>query len=370
MSKSVTDVEYRGGKYFVTYDIEQVKANLETYGVCTVPACLKPEDIEKMNDGMWEMLETMSASFTGVRPTRAGEAIVPINRDDPKTWSNIREFVPLHRFLLQHFGMGHAKYVWEVRANKRIMRIFAKLLGCDKKDLACSMDGVGIFLPRNDTTTTITSSHHGQNRSRQMQEQHLWLHTDQRFDYSKDPNTHQSVQAWVTGFNVENDGPTLVFYEGSNRFHEEFGRHFGLDKGHHSDWFRLEKPEHYEFFESRGCKLRAIKCPAGSCVLWDSRTFHCGISGRNGSQQKRNVVYVSYVNKKHISKKMLAKRAAIYREKRMTTHRPEICRLFPKTPRTYGRTLQTIHPPPMFTAEDSLTPEMRSLIPLTTRQRP
>ena len=43
------------------------------------------------------------------------------------------------------------------------------------------------------------------------------------------------------------------------------------------DWFKLETEEQSNFYRvEKGCELHYIKCPAGSLVLWDSRTIHCG----------------------------------------------------------------------------------------------
>lgn len=62
--------------------------------------------------------------------------------------------------------------------------------------------------------------------------------------------------------------------EGSHKYHADLSREFGYESVD-DDWHILKSRER-RFLESRGCEVRKIKCPAGSLVLWDSRTVHCG----------------------------------------------------------------------------------------------
>ena len=56
----------------------------------------------------------------------------------------------------------------------------------------------------------------------------------------------------------------------------------------------------------------------------------------------RAVVYVCYAPRRGMTPKMLEKKKKAFQEKRMTTHWPTKTKLFPKTPRTYGRPLPTV----------------------------
>ena len=52
------------------------------------------------------------------------------------------------------------------------------------------------------------------------------------------------------------------------------------------DWYQV-KNEQLEFYKSLGLKEQTIVCPAGSLVLWDSRTIHCGIEARKNRKNPK-----------------------------------------------------------------------------------
>ena len=103
-----------------------------------------------------------------------------------------------------------------------------------------------------------------------------WFHTDQ--SYLR--NDFECIQSWATAFCLNEGDATLAIYEKSHKFHKEFAEQFGItDK---DNWFKLENDEQIDFYKSKGCLERYIKCPRGSMVFWDSRTIHCGVEPRKG----------------------------------------------------------------------------------------
>lgn len=267
-----------------------------------------------MQEGMWNYLETVSAKFD-----------TPIKRDEKTSWRGIYDLMPLHSMLIQHWGIGHAQFIWNLRQNEKCVDIFSSLWNVSKEELLVSFDGASFHMPPEETNRGY---YRGNN----------WFHTDQKLSDS----TFQCVQSWVTAFDVNEGDATLTFLEGSNNYHEEFSMKFNKGKIK-DDWYKLEEEE-INFFLEKGCEIKNITCPAGSMVLWDSRTFH---AGKEAIKQRKNpnfrcVVYLCYTPRSRATEADLKKKKKAFEEKRMTTHWPEKPKLFPKNPRTYGKALPLV----------------------------
>jgi hypothetical protein len=80
-------------------------------------------------------------------------------------------------------------------------------------------------------------------------------------------------------------------------------------------------------------------------VLWDSRTIHCGVEPVKKLRTKENfrsIIYVCYMPTNSVNDKILEKRIKAFEDMRTTSHWANKCKLFPKTPRTYGGPLPEI----------------------------
>ena len=303
--------EYVFEKYICT--AETALQTVETYGVAIIPSLLSDEECDQMVNGMWNTLEDITQLFD-----------VPMNRDKPETWVQIRKLFPLHSMLIQHWTIGHAQFIWNLRQNPKCAAVFAHIWGCPIEDLLVSFDAASFHMP---PETTKTGWHNT-----------TWHHSDQSFV----TNGFKCVQSWVTALDVNEGDATLEFYEGSNWFHSEFGKVFGItDK---SNWFKLSDDPMKNFYLERGCVIKRIKCPKGSMVLWDSRTIHCGVEAERGRAQPnfRCVAYLCYMPRSLATKKNLEKKIKAFEEMRMTTHWPCDVKLFAKTPRTYGQPIENI----------------------------
>lgn len=285
---------------------ETVLKKLKKYGVAIVPKLLSTEECDMMKTGMWDYLEHVSQMWDK-----------PIDRDDNTTWREFSNLYPKHSMLLQHFEIGHAQMIWNLRQNTKCANVFSKIWDCNIEDLLVSFDGASFHLP-----SEVTNK--GWFRKR-------WLHTDQSYTRPD----FECVQSWVTAYDVNKKDATLSFLEKSNRYHQEFKEKFKVENK--SDWYKLEENE-LEFYKEKGCKGKRIICPAGSMVLWDSRTIHCGvepIKGRNEANT-RCVVYLCYSPRNLAKPKILEKKIKAFNEHRMTNHWPHKPKLFPKKPRTFG----------------------------------
>lgn len=312
---NATDEEDQYERYVTTK--ENVKKVLEKYGVAIVPNVLSKDEVENMKSGMWDYLENVTSKFD-----------LPIDRSNKHTWRSFYNLLPLHGMLVQHWQIGHAQYVWDLRQNPKCVEIFSKIWGVKTNELLTSFDGAAIGMPHEITKR-------GYYRGNE------WLHTDQNFASG---SNFECVQSWVTAFDVKKGDATLRIMEGSHLHHKEFAKYKKENssdewwkKNSKSDWYKFV-PTEIEFFKERGCKIRNILCPAGSMVFWDSRLIHSGkeaIKTREESNM-RCVVYLCYTPKSLADDKVMKKRKKAFEDKRITSHWPHKAKAFPKTPQLYG----------------------------------
>lgn len=278
---------------------------MEKYGVAIIKNVLDTSECENITESMWEFLNGVDDGIT---------------RDDEKSWVKLQNMYPKHGMLLQNFKVGHAKFVWDVRQNEKIVNIFRKLH--NKNELLASFDGASISLP-----PEITNR--GWNRK-------VGYHCDQ--SYLRDQ--FECIQGWVNSYDTNEGDATLGFFEKSHKLTIQAREKFNITEK--ADWYKLNESE-IAYYKSV-CEEKRIKCTRGSLVLWDSRTVHSGIGPEKWRREKniRCCVYVSYMPRELASEKMIKKRIKAYEEDRMTSHNAINIKLFPKTPRTYGGKLPNV----------------------------
>jgi len=312
--------QYECDKYVTNItNAENLKQTLETFGVAIIPSVLTPTECVNMQNGMWNYLEQITRKFD-----------IPIKRNDEKTWKSFSKLYPLHSMLLQRWGIGHAQFIWDIRQNTKIVDIFAKLWNVDRTDLLVSFDGASFHFP---PEKTKKGWFNGNN----------WLHTDQ--SYMR--NDFECIQSWVTAYDVNEGDATLTFLEGSQQYHADFAQKFGIKSV--DDWIKLENDDQYNFYvNEKKCARKSIKCPAGSIVLWDSRTIHMGQEPLKEriKDNMRCVAYLCYMPRYNASEANLAKKIKAFEELRTTNHWAHKPKLFPVNPRTYGEELPEIEPIP------------------------
>ncbi len=310
-------------KYLTTP--EKLKSKVEEYGVAIIPSVLNNNEIKAMNDGMWHTLEHITKNFE-----------TPMKRNKKDTYKEIYKLFPNHSMLIQHYSIGHAQFIWDIRQNNKICDVFSKFWNVEKEDLICSFDAASWHMPHEITNRGFFRK--------------SWLHTDQSF---KDSD-FKCLQSWVTGYDVNPGDATLTFLEKSHKYHKEFNDVFKItDRDKQiakKDWFKLENEEQHKFFKEKECNKYSIKCKAGDLVCWDSRTMHCGQEPlkKRDKANFRNVAYICMTPRSFAHNKILDKRIKAFEEMRMTTHWPHKAILFGKAPRTYGEPLPNVEqlPPP------------------------
>ena len=297
--------EYEFQRYCATVDsVEQV---LDRYGVAIIPGLLDEDETTSMRNGMWNYLEHITQKFS-----------TPIHRHKPETWKIFTKLYPKHSMLLQHWGVGHSQMLWDLRQNPKIYNVFAKIHHTTPEELLVSFDGASFHFPPEITGSGWYRRAHN-------------LHTDQ--SYLR--NEKECIQGWVSANPIEEGDATLMFLEGSHKYHKNFAKRYDMkDK---ADWYKLDSSQ-VDYYVNNGCDVKYIACPAGSLILWDSRTIHCGIQPERGRSQAkiRCIGYVCYTPRKLTKSGDLKKRIEAFTELRMTFHWPHKPKLFPKIPRTYG----------------------------------
>jgi hypothetical protein len=287
-------------------DLNGLNKMLDEFGVAEV-SVLDEKECGALREQAWAEIQQLTCDR--------------IKISEPETWANLSEFYPLHSMLIQYFGVGHMKWVWDLRQHPAVKKVFEIIHKDD--DLLVSFDGISIHMPHE---TTRKGYYRGND----------WLHTDQ----SPLKNEH-CVQGLVNLYPVNVGDASLVVYEGSHKFHAEFFKHFGNETK--TDWYRLTCEEEIRFFEERGCKKRALTGKEGSMFLWNSKTFHQGVeSDKNREKPNHRLVsYICMTPRKWATPAALKKKRAAFESGRVTSHWPHRVKLFPKSPRTYGGDLPT-----------------------------
>lgn len=265
-----------------------------------------------------------------------------VKLDDKSTWRDIYKYYPNHGMLFQHY-VGHMQGIWNVRSNKNVVNVFDKIWGPGQKTV--SFDGMSLGFKPEET-----------NRGWHIKD---WYHLDQ----SPNDSTFKCVQGWVSPLKVEEGDATLTVLKDSHLKHSDFCNHYDLKikpedstkvkASKRANWYKLTQDQ-VEWYRDNGCETVNIVCPAGSMVVWDSRTVHAGRGALKNRQNPKNriVVYVCMLPDTLTDAQRNKKIKAIC-ENRTTTHWPVKSKLFAKHPRTYGGDLPPDIPfePPLLTRE-------------------
>ena len=311
-------------KYNCT-SIEDAQKNLSQYGIAILENVLDKETCLQRETEVWDLMHSITKNLE--------KPIIPTNSDSYKT---IYELFPSHSMLIQHWGVGQSQAVWNVRQDPRVVGVFSHLWKTKPEDLLVSFDGLSVHFPPE-------TMKRGQYRGND------WVHTDQS---QKKKGLH-CIQGTVNLRNVREGDATFRFIPESHLLHEDFFKTFDVkDTG---DWYKCTTEQNEWFKEIYGLETCLALAPAGSITLWDSRTFHCGSEARKDRTEPniRMAIYVCMTPRKLSTKAQLAKKQKAFNEVRLTTHWPHRVKLFPKLPRTYGKSIGNITP---ITLQPNLTP--------------
>lgn len=320
LNRQITElitIDYRSDDNFK----QDIINRINTYGVCIVKNVLSSTECSNLAIGMCNDFSYLTQRMSPV-----------FDINNPTTWSVLEELLPVDGMLYQHWGLGQSQTIWDVRTNDKIIDVFSKIYGTD--DLLVSFDGINFSLP----------PEYNKNKVTQYYSEDKW-----HFDQSLTNSNFECIQGWVNAFDTRDDDSTLCAMIGSQNFHymyaqllQQQGQVLKPD-----DWVRIED---VSFFTNNGCIPYRVEAPAGSLVLWDSRTLHFGskpLPGRS-SPNYRMLVYVCYTPRSLCSQSNLKRKREIllkkgkYGQHRSTNHWPHRPKLFPETPRMWNNPIPNI----------------------------
>ena len=235
------------------------------------------------------------------------------NRYNPETWKTSNMPPTNHGILMHQFG--HTEFQWKIR--ELCVDIFGRIWQCKPEDLLCSFDG-GSLLPTNPNKKTFKQ----------------WLHTDA----FREANYFSSVQGIVNFVDNHLEDGGLVLLENS---HKTFSTYMKNNPSEGITWGYANTEDN----SFSGSNLIKICAPAGSIILFDSRTFHCNVKPfgsiikPDGTPRFRMSIYVCMQPRRGADEKQLKRRIHLYETKRLTGHwsyGPWFKERSEK-PRTYGK---------------------------------
>jgi len=284
---------------------ELICEKLQKYGVCIVKNVLNETECSNLVNGMVETLCYVTS-----------ELPKPFNINDVSTWNTLTLLQPTRNLIFQHWGLGQAQCIWDVRCNPKVIDTFSKIYGT--QDLLVSFDGFSFALPP-------------ELNNNKNWEKESWYH----FDQNTKNKSFKSIQGWVNGFDTNVGDATLAVMIRSHLFHGQYGTEF--PPSDNKDWVPVDD---ISFFKSLGCVEHRIIAPKGSIVLWDSRTLHYGAKPLYGREipNYRAVAYLCYTPRSLITEKDRTRKKEIFHKrgpkgfKRVTNHLPHKPVMFSEIP--------------------------------------
>ena len=254
--------------------------------------------------------EVNEKGYVVIKDILTSKEIKTYTEEFHKWRASIDNLEQLHQKINPHniykfHQVGHQRHAWLIRTNPRVYNVFKKLWNTE--ELVVSFDG-SCYMPKE--TKTVDN---------------CWTHTDQGF---KKDGLH-CYQGFVSL--TDNQERSLVVYEGSHKLHSGYFKEMNITVN--KDWNIIDQVYLSKIKDTK----RILSVPAGSLVLWDSRTFHQNQYGKPESED-RLVQYVSYLPKDHKknTKAMQAKRRKYFNERRTTSHWACPIKVNSLQPRTYG----------------------------------
>jgi hypothetical protein len=261
-------------------NINLIKDQLETKGYCIIHNIITKDDIDYCKELYYKW------------------------KDDIIDHDKMHKSVDPHGIYKYH-NVGHTRHAWYLRTKQTIQNIYKSLYETD--ELIVSFDGC-CYIPKDCN-----------------RKDNCWTHTDQAPNKQK----FECYQGFVSL--TDNKERTLVVYEGSHLIHSKYFKDRNISNS--KNWQLIE----HDYLKTIEDTKKILNVPAGSLVLWDSRTFHQNQYGKPNSEE-RLVQYICYFSKSHPknTKKMAEKRLKYFKEKRTTSHWPAPIYVNSLQPRTYG----------------------------------
>ena len=257
--------------------------SLNENGYCIIPNMLNPDEIFKAKELFYEWYNSLE------------------NIDFIHNKLNPHNIFKFHE-------VGHQEFAWYLRTRPQIIKTFADLYKTDMDNLVTSFDGSCYYKPN----TKLSNG--------------LWTHTDISPKLSKEIKCYQGFVSLSD--NISN---SLQVYEGSHNMHENYFRSKNQENDK-KNWHKIDK----SYLDNMEDKRKILEIPAGSLVLWDSRTFHQNII--KNKDEERLVQYICMMPKDNIKNtpSIQKKRLKYLIDRRTTSHWCYPIKVNSLQGRTYG----------------------------------
>lgn len=282
--------------------LEELPEYLAANGVAVLHGILSADDIAEMREAMWSLLSRLTKHLA-----------TPVVKDDCATWATVAQLDLIKGMLIKCQGVAHSPLAWMARQHPKVAEAFGAVWKCGAEDLVTSFDALSIHLPP-ELAGEACLRRAGYYNKRD------WFHVDQSYARPE----FECVQGFINLFDVHEGDATLAVLTGSHQHFKEFSVRIG-DRADINNEFYLLSQADMDYFLAAGCKRTNVLCPAGSLVLWDSRTVHCGCLPQRGrvTPVPRCVVYVCQWPRSQLSEEQLAQKRKHLATRTMTSHWPD-----------------------------------------------
>ena len=263
-----------------SFDISSIKSQLSEHGWCIIPNVLTLDEIKEAKRLFYQW-----------------QATIPDH-------DRIHNSIDPHG-IYKHHEVGQQEHAWFIRTNPKVQSVFKGLWDCD--ELISSFDG-SCYIPKSC-----------------KKKDSIWTHSDQS-PLVNELSCYQGIVSLT-----DNRERTLVVYDKTHKIHHKY---FLKKKQMTKDnWQKIDPLD----IEASQELKRILHVPAGSLVVWDSRTFHQNQYGAPDSEE-RIVQYVCFKPKNHTlnTPAMQKKRRKYFEERRTTSHWPCPIKVNGLQPQTYG----------------------------------
>ncbi|KXS11257.1 hypothetical protein M427DRAFT_115068 [Gonapodya prolifera JEL478] len=293
-------------------ELHLVREDLKRDGFAGVAAVESPQELERLRARFFDWIEGLG---TGA------------DRRDPTTWTD----VGAGRLGVIHgHGISHSQFVWDVRQNENVYRVFSYLWGTG--NLLVSFDGACF-------SEHVQPPEHFPHKWLIFPS---WAHVDQ-------PPTEKglvTIQGLLTLYDSEEEDGGLVVWRRSHK------RVTGIEWAHRLV-FRtvggeIRKPaapalmmgNTTHFYDDslsflRGCRRVKTCGRAGTLFLWDSRTVHCNTaplaSRKRAEPIPRAVAYVCMTPKAHATREQVERKRRAFEDMEGHGHDPRGLSYFPRS---------------------------------------
>lgn len=245
---------------------DELKTKLAEHGVCVVTGILSQQECSDFERYWQADLLNALHSTKGEESSQAGKRL---QEEGITTWPQEWSTGLGKKGTASQRGLPHGSFAWRARLHAAVRGTFAKIYDKSRDELAVGLDCV--FWSSTDSSAAESNAE--------------WLHCDQNH---RTGMTWPCVQGVLYVWPSEGErASTTVVWPGSHRdaYQKIMDDANALKRGESVAGqtvrlSRLSDPHFRDTITSQAVAgSRRVPCPAGSLLLWDSRTIHQGWAG-------------------------------------------------------------------------------------------